>query len=139
MSPASRAALKRVTKPATKPAAKPRGRGNIGALPEWDLTDLYSSLNAPEVKRDLEKSESECLEFERAYKGKLAAPASGSDVGGALAAAVKRYEAINELLGRLMSYAGLLQAGNTADPVIAKFYGDMQERITAASSHLLFF
>jgi oligoendopeptidase F len=139
MSPASRAALKRVTKPVTKPAAKPHGRANIGALPEWDLTDLYSSLNAPEVKRDLEKSESECLEFERAYKGNLVASASGSDAGRALSEAVKRYEAINELLGRLMSYAGLLQAGNTADPVIAKFYGDMQERITAASSHLLFF
>ena len=30
-------------------------------------------------------------------------------------------------------------AGNTTDPVRAKFYGDMQERITAASLHLLFF
>ena len=54
-------------------------------------------------------------------------------------AAVKRYERIDELLGRLMSYAVLLQAGNTTDPAIAKFYGDMQERITASSSHLLFF
>ena len=34
---------------------------------------------------------------------------------------------------------GLLYAGNTTDPAIAKFYGDMQERITAASLHLLFF
>ena len=34
---------------------------------------------------------------------------------------------------------GLLYAGDTADPVRAKFYGDMQERITAASLHLLFF
>ena len=84
MSPASRAALKRVTKPAAKPAAKPRGRAGIGALPEWDLTDLYSSLNAPEVKRDLEKSDSECLDFERTYKGKLAALAGGSGAGRAL-------------------------------------------------------
>src|SRR4029078_9937968 len=42
-------------------------------------------------------------------------------------------------LGRLISYAGLLYAGNTTDPAIAKFYGDMQESITAASLHLLFF
>ncbi len=143
MSPAARAALKRATKPAvksaTKPADKPRGRADVGALPEWDLTDLYPALNAPEVKRDLDKSATDCLDFERDFKGKLAALASGSDAGRALVAAVKRYEAIDELLGRLMSYAGLLQAGNTADPTIAKFYGDTQERITAASSHLLFF
>jgi oligoendopeptidase F len=44
-----------------------------------------------------------------------------------------------DVLGRVISYAGLLHAGDTADPAIAKFHGDMQERITAASLHLLFF
>ena len=57
----------------------------------------------------------------------------------ALAAAVKRYEALDDTLGRVMSYASLNYAGNTTDPVRAKFYGDMQERITAASMHVLFF
>src|SRR4029079_15930150 len=52
---------------------------------------------------------------------------------------LRGYEAIEDVLGRLISYAGLLYAGNTTDPAIAKFYGDMQERITAASLHLLFF
>ncbi len=33
----------------------------------------------------------------------------------------------------------LVYAGNTTDPARAKFYGDVQERITAASLHLLFF
>ena len=41
--------------------------------------------------------------------------------------------------GRLMSYAGLVYSGDTTDPVRAKFYGDTQERLTAASSELLFF
>ena len=137
MPSSSRAALKRAAKPVARAAIRPRGRAD--ALPEWNLADLYPALDAPEVKRDLENSESECLAFERDFKGKLVALAGGSDAGHALAAAVKRYEAIDELLGRLMSYAGLLQAGNTADPVIGKFYGDMQDRITAYSSHLLFF
>ena len=44
-----------------------------------------------------------------------------------------------DLLGRLLSYAMLVYTGNTADPNIAKFYGDVQERITAISLHLLFF
>jgi oligoendopeptidase F len=108
-------------------------------LPEWNLADLYPARDAPQVRRDLEKAEAECQDFEQSYKGKLAALASGADAGRRLAEAVRRYEGIDELLGRLMSYAGLLHAGNTADAAIAKFYGDMQERITAASSHLLFF
>ena len=65
--------------------------------------------------------------------------AAGADGGTALAAAVRRYEAIDDLMGRLGSYAGLVHAGDTVDPARTKFYGDMQERMTAASTHLLFF
>src|SRR5262249_33221445 len=50
-----------------------------------------------------------------------------------------RYEALDDLLGRLTSYAGLVHAGDTADPARGKFYADVQERVTAASTHLLFF
>ena len=59
--------------------------------------------------------------------------------GGGLVEAVRRYEKIDDVAGRLNSYAGLLHAGNAADPVLSKFYGDMQERLTAAYLHLLFF
>ena len=37
------------------------------------------------------------------------------------------------------SYAGLVHAGDSVDPVISKFYGDVSERLTNASVHLLFF
>src|SRR5262249_32172731 len=76
---------------------------------------------------------------EQEYKGRLAAIAERPDAGAVLAAAVKRYEALDDLLGRLGSFAGLVHAGNTVDPARAKFYGDVQERLTAASTHLLFF
>ena len=42
-------------------------------------------------------------------------------------------------MGRIVSFAGLLHAGDTSDPARSKFYGDVQEKITAASAHLLFF
>ena len=42
----------------------------------------------------------------------------------------RAFEALEELLGRIMSYAGLLHAGDTTDPERAKFYGDVQEKIT---------
>jgi oligoendopeptidase F len=109
----------------------------LGALPEWNLADLYSGLDDPAIKRDLDRVNEECAAFEEAYKGKLAGLAGSG--GAMLAAAVRRYEAIDDLMGRLGSYAGLLHAGNTVDPIRTKFYGDVQERLTTASIHLLFF
>src|SRR6516225_2170108 len=123
----------------TKPAKKPKKTAKLGDLPEWNLKDLYPGLDSAEVKWDLENSETRVVEFEAEFKGKLAALATHPDAGQTLAAAVKRYEALDETMSRLMSYASLIYAGDTTDPVRAKFYGDMQERITAASLHLLFF
>src|ERR1700694_4664330 len=122
-----------------KTAQKPAPAAGLGPLPEWDLRDLYPSIDAPQVKRDLDRADAECVAFEESYRGKLADMAASVEPGRALAEAVARYEAIDELLGRLDSYAGLLYAGNTTDPVRAKFYGDVRDRLTAASSHLLFF
>src|SRR6476620_6156201 len=135
------------TKPAAKSttstarkSAKHRAESKaLGALPEWNLADLYPGIDAPEVKRDLDRADAECVAFEETYKGKLATLAAASDAGARLADAVRRYEAIDDLLGRLISFASLVYAGNTTDPARAKFYGDMQERITRASLHMLFF
>ena len=111
----------------------------IGPLPEWNLSDLYAGIDAPEVTRDLDLMDTECAAFEDRYKGRLIALAQGGEAGAALAEAVKRYEALDDLIGRLISFAGLVYAGDTSDPARSKFYGDVQERVTAASSHLLFF
>ena len=126
-------AVKSPAKPAPKPAPK------LGALPEWNLDDLYPGLDSPALKRDLARADADCAAFEQAYKGRLIAMAAGEGAGAALAEAVKRYEAIDDLLGRLASYASLVYAGNSTDPVRAKFYGDVQEKLTSASLHLLFF
>ncbi len=124
--------------PAKRAAAK-KAPKTLGALPEWNLADLYPSMDAPAVKADLEKTEADCVEFEKDYKSRLAGIVASPDAGRALADAIRRFEAVAELLGRLESYASLLYSGKSTDPAIAKFYGDMQERITAASLHLLFF
>ena len=112
---------------------------SLGTLPEWNLADLYPSFDAPEVATDLGQAEAECVAFEETYKGKLGEIAVSPDAGERLHAAVARFEAIEELLGKLMSFAGLLYTGNTTDPQRAKFYSDVRERVTAASVHLLFF
>jgi len=124
-------------KSAAKRAIRPHSAG-FRRLPEWNLDDLYSGLNDPAIKRDLDRADAEWAAFEETYKGKLAGLAA-ADGGAALAVAVRRYEAIDDLMGRLSSFAGLIHAGNTLDPARTKFYGDVQERLTAASIHVLFF
>src|SRR5271169_4434337 len=120
-------------------SAKKSKKAAKSALPEWNLDDLYPGTDSPELKWDLENAETRAGAFEADFKGKLGQLAAGPDAGKTLAAAVKRYEALDDTLGRVASYASLLYAGDNSDPVRAKFYGDMQERITAASLHLLFF
>ena len=125
-----------VRKPAKSPGStKSLAAKGLGVLPEWNLADLYPAMDAPELKRDLARANADSVAFEADYKGKLAALTAA----GKLVDAVRRFEALEDLLGRLISYAGLIYAGNTTDPVRAKFYGDIQEKITAASLHLLFF
>ncbi|MGB6312749.1 MAG: M3 family oligoendopeptidase [Pseudolabrys sp.] len=125
--------------PKTALRRKPEKASKLGKLPEWDLSDLYSGLNSPQIKADLDQADRDCEAFEARFKGRLAGLAAGEGAGRALAEAVKQYEGIDDRLGRLISYASLVYAGNTTDPDRAKFYGDVQERITAASLHLLFF
>ena len=112
---------------------------DLGTLPEWDLSHLYPGLDSEAFKADLARAEAECKVIAEAYRGKLEGLARGENAAQALTDAVKRYEAVEDLLGRLMSYAGLVYSGDTTDPARAKFYGDTQERLTAASSDLLFF
>src|SRR5262249_18820445 len=111
----------------------------LGPLPEWNLGDLYPGLDSPEIKRDLDQADLDCNAFEGEFKGKLAALAAGDAGGRALAGAIKRYEAIDERLGRLLSYSSLVYAQNTPDPVRAKFFGHGHARIPPPSLHLLFF
>ena len=60
-------AAKRPAKNGPAPA-----KTGLGALPEWNLDDLYSGLDDPLIKRDLDRADADCVAFEEAYKGKLA-------------------------------------------------------------------
>src|ERR1700728_2441112 len=112
---------------------------DLGALPEWRLQDLYESMESPRFAADLERAEQEAKRFAEAYRGKIAHLAARPDAGETLAVAVKAYESLQDLTGRIMAYASLLYASDTSNPAIAKFYGDAQERVTALAGDVLFF
>jgi oligoendopeptidase F len=95
-------------KTAAKATTKP------GALPEWNLADLYSGIDAPEIAHDLQAMDAACVAFETDFKGKLAEHTAREDGGEWLAGAVKRYEVIDDLAGRLGSYAGLVHAATAS-------------------------
>ena len=122
---------------AAHPSAE-RTDDELGNLPEWDLTDLYLSMDAPELANDIETSSTGAQEFEKSWKGRLEIAAKSGGENG-LGAALRQYEALEEVLGRIVSFAGLTYFSNTSDPARAKFFGDIQSKITDISSHLLFF
>lgn len=109
-------------------------RTSLGDLPEWDLSDLYSAPDAPEVARDFAWLDTACADFAATYEGKLAA----LDAAGLLAC-IHAYETIDITAGRLMSYAGLRYYQNTTDSERAKFMADAQEKVTVATTPLVFF
>ena len=106
----------------------------LGALPEWDLSDLYPGRDSPELTRALATAEADSQRFRDRYEGKLAKLS-----GGELAAAIAEYERIQETLGRVMSFANLDYCTNMTDAEAGRFFQNMQERVNAISTVLLFF
>jgi oligoendopeptidase F len=112
---------------------------DLGVLPQWRLDDLYEGVDSPAFAADFERAERDAKRFAETYRGKLAGLAERPSGGEGLGEAVRAYEALQDMIGRIMSYASLLYASDTSDAARAKFYGDAQERVTALSGDLLFF
>lgn len=108
-------------------------------LPEWRLEHLYPGMESEAYLADLAALEPMCRNFAERFRGKIAQVAERRDGAERLCEAVRDYERIEDKLGRVISYAGLIYAGDTTDPKRGKFYGDAQEKVTAASSELIFF
>ncbi len=107
---------------------------NMGDLPEWNLDDLYPSQDGPEITNDLEWLTGAITGFARDFEGKLA----DQDAAGLLDC-IRRYERIQQVSGRIMSFAGLRYYQNTTDPERGKFFADMQGALTDMSAPLVFF
>lgn len=115
-------------------AAKDANTSATATLPEWNLADLYPGPDSPELKADIDQLATESTRFREAWQGRLA-EIDGKKFG----QAVREFEALTEITGRIMSYAQLLHAGNVSDPEVGRFYQTLQERITDISTATLFF
>ena len=110
------------------------GSSQIKNLPEWNLDDLYSSENDKNLTIDLKWLDKECAKFESDFKNKLSKLSAQNFLK-----CILRYEKIQNISGRIMSFAGLRYYQSTTDPKRAKFLADMQDKITISSSKLVFF
>jgi oligoendopeptidase F len=106
----------------------------LGDLPTWNLTDLYSSPTGPDLDADLKRATRDAEAFARDYEGRVAG-VDGKTLGGAVA----RYEALQDLLGRIGSYAQLYYAQDQADPQRGQFMQNVSETLTDIGAKLLFF
>ncbi|MEM1342146.1 MAG: oligoendopeptidase F, partial [Pseudomonadota bacterium] len=114
-------------------ATETGGGRDLGDLPVWDLSHLYPAPDAPELARDLDWLDGECADFAKTFKDRLADLSAEE-----MLQATHRNERIDQVAGRIMSYAGLRYYQRTTDPERAKFMSDCQDRITRASSALVF-
>jgi hypothetical protein len=104
-----------------------------GACPTGTCPTSTPRPDAPELKRDMDWLEGACASFATDYEGKLAT----LDAHGLLDA-VRRYERIDQVAGRIMSFAGLRYYQLTTDGERAKFFSDCQDRVTNFTTPLVF-
>ena len=106
----------------------------LGALPAWDLRDLYPGPDSAELARAQADAEAAAAAFAARYQGKLA-----TLEGEALGEAVAEYERIDELLTRVAAFADLVYATGMNDSEVGRFAQALREKVTDISSHLVFF
>ena len=106
---------------------------------EWDLSPLLDGgavegEDRASTVRMLDEARERSAKFADTYAGKVAELDSAG-----LRAAMLELEAINELIGRVGSYASLRFATDTADPARGALLQLVQERATEIETLLLFF
>ena len=102
-------------------------------LPSWDLKDLYSGIDAPEIKKDIKKVALLTKKFRANYRGKISNLKE--------TAFVKLFcdlEDLERKSGRLLSFAQLLHAQNNTCEDRIKFLSDIQDKLTTLNSKTIF-
>ena len=118
----------------TKTIANSKSEKKLNKLPNWDLTDFYPSISSTKIVGDFSLAKNLAATFAKKYQGNLIDISAKN-----LAKAIKEYEKISEILGKISSYAYLNYATNLNTPRDTAFYQDTSEKINDISSSLVFF
>ncbi len=104
------------------------------ALPQWDLSDLFAGPDDPALEAAFKTLERACSQFHATYASHVAK----LDASGA-GEAVVTFEGLQEQMGRIGSFSGLLYQENMEDEAVGRFYQAVSERLTDLSKSLIFF
>ncbi|MDE0184518.1 MAG: M3 family oligoendopeptidase [Candidatus Poribacteria bacterium] len=107
-----------------------------GGLPSWDLSDLYSGIEAPELEKDLTSMTAQAAAFEQEYKGRIARSHVTADL---LQSALAAYEKILQAQYKPGAFANLLFSTDTADSRRGALLQRTREVGSVAAKHLIFF
>lgn len=114
--------------------AKAHKSGSEGI--KWDLSDLYTGLDDSRIERDTKGLIKKSAAYEKKYRGRIN---SKTITAPTLFKAVSELESISEQIGRLLSFAYLIFAADTAKPEHGAFLQKIQEKATEARKYLMFF
>src|SRR5260221_2854016 len=104
--------------------------------PNWNLTDLYSSLADPKIEKDQKEIQNLTSKFIKTYKGKINSKKLTANL---LLKALTDYEKILDKLYKLVIYSNLLFTTNTKDNKIKSLYQKSHEFMTNINSQILWF
>ncbi len=101
---------------------------------QWDLSDLYNSIDDPALENDKEKVVEQAAEFASTYKENVA----DLDEEG-MKQALQEYEELIETVGKIGSYAHLIWSTNTNKPEYGKMKQEASELSSKIHQKLVFF
>ena len=100
----------------------------------WNLGDLYSGGDDPQLEKDLSESRQRAERFASTYRGRIAELPAAE-----LAGAIGEYEQILELSGKAGTFTYLNWSTNTEDPARGALLQRIQEHSSRLQQQLLFF
>lgn len=103
-------------------------------IPSWDLSDFYSSINDKKITSDLDKIAKASQKFSKDYSENLH-KLKAED----LTKAIKKYEEISQLIGKIASYSQLLYASDLSNQKNIAFYQNINEKLSQFEANLVFF
>jgi oligoendopeptidase F len=96
----------------------------------WDLGDLFASHGDPRIEATLADCRQRAEDFAKRYRGTIGR--AGGATPEHLLAAIQELEVLQEALGRVGAFAGLLYAADTSRPE----YRDLRERVELQSTEI---
>ncbi len=103
-------------------------------LPSWDLSDLYKSINDPQINKDIQKGLERAKAFKEKYQNKLISLSPMQ-----LLEAIKEIEALHEESDKPICYASLFHAADSAKPEHGALVSKLQEECTEIHNQTTFF